>query len=146
MSMGDDIFSTPIMYQDIGSMSMAPMTMPFGTGLYPGAGMYGGGIGTPSYLGNVRMQGQPDQDKYVAMKMNERKERNQMKTALKVLGGLLALTFVGPICKNIRKVGIGKFLTNQWTATKKFFGFKPSKTPKPKSIGRFRRWARGVVF
>lgn len=140
MSIGDDMFSTPIMHQDIGSMSMSPMAMPFGRGLYSGAGMY-----SPQLRG-VQMQQQPDQDKYIAMKISEKQERNQMKTALKVLGGLLALTFIGPIAKNIKKVGIGKFLSNQWNATKKFFGFKPPKTPKPKSIGRFRKWARGVVF
>lgn len=143
MFIGDDMFSTPIMHQDIGSMSMRPMAMPFGTGLYPGAGMYGGaGMYSPQLRG-VQIQPQPDQDKYIAMKISEKQERNQMKTALKVLGGLLALTFIGPIAKNIKKVGLGKFLSNQWNATKKFFGFGP---PKPKTIGRFRKWARGVVF
>lgn len=146
MAIGDDMFSTPIMYQDIGSMSMSPMAMPFGTGLYPGAGMYSSpGMYSPQLRG-VQMQQQPDQDKYIAMKISEKQERNQMKTALKVLGGLLALTFIGPIAKNIRKVGIGKFISNQWNATKKFFGFGPPKTPKPKTVGRFRKWARGVVF
>lgn len=97
--LGDD-FSTPLMYRDIGSMSMTPMAMPFGMGVAGGAGM------CPSYLGGqINMQSQPDADKYVAMKRKDDDSKKSMKTALKVFGVLMAITFAGPVFKGIKKAG-----------------------------------------
>lgn len=120
---GDD-FSTPLMYRDIGSMSMTPMAMPFGMGVAGGAGMY------PSYLGGqVNMHSQPDADKYVAMKRKDDDSKKSMKTALKVFGVLMAITFAGPVFKGIKKAGgLGKYLTKQWDGMKTFLGFGSKKT------------------
>lgn len=114
--------STPIMYQDIGRMSMQPMGVPFG--------MY-----TPSYLGNVRMQPQLDHDKYITMQTKEKESWSTFKKASLALAGLLAITCIGPLRKNITKAGgITKYLTKQYNNIKNWF--KP-KAPKPSIWQRF---------
>lgn len=116
--LGDD-YSTPMMYRDIGSMSMTPMAMPFGMGVAGG--------GYPSYLGGqVRMQQQPDSDKFLAMKQKDNESKKSMKTALKIFGVLMAITFAGPVFKGIKNAGgLGKYLTKQWGGLKKFLGLGP---------------------
>lgn len=118
--LGDD-FSTPIMYRDIGSMSMTPMTMPFGMGVAGG--------GYPSYLGGqVRMQQQPDSDKFLALKRKDDESKKSMKTALKVFGVFMAVTFAGPLFKSIKKAGgLGGYFSKQFNSLKKLFGLGPKK-------------------
>lgn len=119
----DDGFGTPLMYQDIGSMSMRPMQMPFGMGLY------GGGFYNPSYLGGVRMQPQLDNDKFVTMRDKENQDKSVFKTALKVLGVMGLICCIGPVRKGIKNAGgLTKYLENSYNSIKKMFTGKTAKT------------------
>lgn len=160
-----DGMSTPIMYEDIGSMSMRPMTMPLGMG-----GMFGGMYNT-SYLGGVKMHEQPHEDNFVTMEKKEKESRSAFKTSLLVLGGLLALTYIGPLRRSIAKAGgLTKYLEGKFQKLKDSFKVKPKKqswfsrifkkskktnnpAPTPKKpnwfsrqFSKFRNWSRGAVL
>ena len=102
-------FDTPIMYQDLANSTMGPLNMPFG--IY-GAGLYSG---YSSYLGNVQLPRQLDQDKFQTMKQKE----NDGKKTLKIAGTALAIIFalggIGRIRKGIKASGgLTKYLGNKW--------------------------------
>ncbi len=115
-SIGDD-FLIPSMYRDLGSMSVDYMASPFGM---PYGGYY-------SALGGVRLRPQADEDKFISMETKDRHDRNNAKKVLMILGGLIALTFVGPLYKSVKNAGgISKFVDKQWQILKGKYTTKKS--------------------
>lgn len=118
-------FDVPIMYQDLANSTMGPMSMPFGgmVGM-PGAGMY-----NTSYLGGVKMHRQPDHDKVQIMNKKEKEDKNTLKKALLVLGGIVLLGSIAPLRKSIKKAGgLGEYLKKGWNSVKNWVTGK-KKTP-----------------
>ncbi len=102
-------FDTPIMYQDLANSTMGPLNMPFG--IY-GAGLYSG---YSSYLGNVQLPRQLDQDKFQTMKQKENDGKKTLKIAGTALAIILALGGIGRIRKGIKASGgLTKYLGNKW--------------------------------
>lgn len=118
---GDD-FATPIVNQDLASISMRPMPMP----------MMGFGCCT-NLLGGVRLQDPLDNDRYQKMQEKEKKEMNLLKRAgiaLLVMGSLAFVKF-GAIGKYIsgKCSQFGNWVKNLFKKTPKLV--TPPTTPPP---------------
>ena len=117
-------FDTPIMYRDLASSTVGPMSFPLG-------GMYAPGIypGYAAGIGRVRLASQPDKDKFETMNKKDNEGYKTMKYAAIALATIFALGRIGPIRKNIKKAGgISKYLSNKWDNFVDFI--KGNKNPK----------------
>lgn len=109
---------TPIMYQDLASYTMSPMSMPmmpmgFG-GITGGSYQTLQGYGNTSYLGGTQMKSQLDADKVELMN----KKSNEGKSTFKKVGIALAALFaIGFIPKLAGKQSIFSKVGN-WATTK----------------------------
>ncbi|MFI3301371.1 MAG: hypothetical protein R3Y28_08150 [Candidatus Gastranaerophilales bacterium] len=96
--------TTPIMYRDIGSMSMNPMG---NTGY--GMGMMGGYYGSTNYLGGVRMTPQSTSDQFYTIKAKEQENKNTFVKGLITVGSLIGVLALGSLLKG--KGGKGGLLS-----------------------------------
>jgi hypothetical protein len=115
-------YDTPIMYQDLANSTMNPFNIGMG-------GMYGGGIGTSSYLGGVQMRPQLDHDKVQLMHKKDQEGKRTLKKALLAIGGIIAIGFIPVISKGIKKSGgIGGYMKKLWNG---LTGKTPAPAPTP---------------
>ena len=99
-------FDTPIMYQDLATSTMPPMTS---------FGMYGGMYGGVPHLYGIKLPPNLNKDKVELMHKKDEECKSSVKKALIAIAICFGVGFIPTLRKSIKNAGgIGKFIKNQW--------------------------------